>query len=74
MIKREDFLRYAQSLPSGEIARLIDELKRLVAEEELSRDIEVGRHGLAAWTESTRDEDWSEFYPQQLRSAENGSI
>ncbi len=33
-------------------------------------DEAAGQRGLAAWTEATREEDWSPFYPPELRNGE----
>ncbi len=31
----------------------------------------AGQRGLAAWTEATRGEDWSSYYPAELRHGES---
>ncbi|MCK4341972.1 MAG: hypothetical protein KAY37_09645 [Phycisphaerae bacterium] len=68
MTKLESILREARLLPPEELARLLAGLL-----EQSTRDSEVeetlaGQRGLAAWTESTRREDWSAFYPHDLRN------
>lgn len=36
-------------------------------------EVAMGQRGLAAWTESTADESWSDFYPDTLRGSEGSS-
>ncbi|MCK4660481.1 MAG: hypothetical protein KAV82_13245 [Phycisphaerae bacterium] len=73
MTKLESILREARLLPPEELAGLLAALL-----EQSTRDSEVeetlaGQRGLAAWTESARREDWSEFYPDSLRNGRGSS-
>ena len=69
MSKIESLLKEARSLSTAE-RRQLAELLLAQAGEEADRDeAAVGRRGLATWTESTRSEDWSPFYPSKLRKA-----
>jgi hypothetical protein len=63
MGKLEAILKEAESLSPNERAKLIAVLSEQVQEHCEADDAAVGRHGLAAWTESTSEEDWSDFYP-----------
>jgi len=57
----------ASLLPPSERARLT----KLLVEEDQD-ETGVGLRGLAALTESSRGEDWSEFYPASLREKKGG--
>jgi hypothetical protein len=57
----------ARSLPPADRSRLA----RLLSEEDRD-EIGAGERGLAALTESTGGEDWSEFYPASLREKKGG--
>ena len=61
-------LKDASSLSVDERRRLIELLcRQLDNGDETERA--VGRRGLSAWTDSTRDEGWSAFYPAELRDS-----
>lgn len=73
MTKLEAILRQASSLSPDERARLIEVL---CGQADLQADADqaaVGERGLAAWTASTRDESWTEFYPDTLRDGRGKS-
>lgn len=67
-------LRQSRQLSPADRRRLA----RVLSEESGSQDeadeadAGVGERGLAAWTESARGEDWSEFYPVELRQRKVG--
>ena len=67
MTKLESILRQARLLPPEELAKLLDKLLEQSTRESEVEETLAGRRGLAAWTESARREDWSEFYPDSLR-------
>ncbi len=69
MVSLKSILAEARALPPAERAELINQLLQQTAQELDTDDTEAGQRGLAAWTESARDEDWAPFYPPQLRSA-----
>ncbi len=52
-----------------QLARVLFEEAKAEAQAD---EIDAGVKGLAAWTESTGDEDWSEFYPATLRQKKVG--
>ncbi len=68
MIDLEAILKEAGALSPAERSRLIVLLMEQTGQEHLADEIAVGCRGLAAWTESTSDESWSEFYPEVLRN------
>ena len=69
MSKIESLLEEARSLSTAERRQLAEMLLAQAGEEADRDEAEVGKRGLATWTESTRAEDWSPFYPSQLRKA-----
>lgn len=68
MSKVETILEQANGLSPVEreqlLRRLLEEAFTGAPEDEAR----VGRRGLSAWTESTRGEDWSMYYPESLRN------
>lgn len=73
MTRLEAILERAKGLSAVERAQLLHELTANVAEAHPDDEIAVGQRGLAAWTESTRSEDWSKYYPDSLRTGERNS-
>ena len=65
-------LQQARMLSAVERMRLIEALLKEVATEADADEIGVGVRGLHAWSDSTRGEDWSEFYPAVLRKRKVG--
>jgi hypothetical protein len=73
MTRLEAILRDAQALSADELSQL---LAALLAENARASDADeaaAGQRGLASWTESTREEDWSAFYPESLRNGRSRS-
>jgi hypothetical protein len=68
MTKIEVILKDASSLSADERRQLIELLCRQLDNSHETEEA-VGRRGLAAWTNSTRDEDWSAHYPPELRDS-----
>lgn len=65
MTKLERILEEAKSLTPHDRERLVELLRRhLFADGDT--DAAIGARGLTELTESTRNEDWSEFYPAIL--------
>jgi hypothetical protein len=73
MTKLESILRDARRLPPEELARLLSALMESGDSQEAVEETLAGQRGLANWTESTRQEDWSEFYPDSLRDGREAS-
>jgi hypothetical protein len=67
MTKVEVILEQARGLSPAEREQLVRLLAAQAYSEGADDEAAVGKRGLAAWTESTRGEDWSMFYPQALR-------
>jgi len=68
MTKLEIVLEQANGLSTVEREQLLHLLSAQAFGESVDDDAAVGTRGLAAWTESTQDEDWSMFYPDTLRN------
>ena len=68
MTKLETILKQAQCLTPAEQAALIERLQAQRSSDAAEEDDEAGQRGLAAWTQSTRGEDWSAYYPPELKS------
>ena len=68
MTKLEAILKQADSLSADERAQLVALLAERAGQEALVDEIAVGHRGLAAWTETTGEESWSEFYSDALRN------
>ena len=65
----EAILKEAEGLSEVEQSELIRVLvSRAPSEEADCEDSSVAQRGLASWTESTRGEDWSGFFPESLRN------
>jgi hypothetical protein len=62
----------ARSLPLADRLRLARLLLEQAKLDDQSDEIGVGQRGLAAWSDSARAEDWSEFYPASLRKRKVG--
>lgn len=62
----------ARSLSPADRVRLAQLLLEEAGREDQNDEIGVGQRGLAAWSDSTRGEDWSEFYPNSLRKRKVG--
>lgn len=68
MTRLEIILKETEELSAYEKAELCAFLFQQLAGDSERDQSTVGKRGLWAWTESTRDEvGWSEFYPEQLR-------
>lgn len=67
MTKLEQIISEAGALSASERRRLIEILRQQLAAEAES-DEDVGRRGLASWTESARGEDWAAYYPDDLQN------
>ena len=75
MTKMADFdsiHNQARGLPLTDRQRLARLLLAETSTGEPTDEIAVGERGLAAWTDSTRSEDWSQFYPPSLRKRKAG--
>ena len=68
MSRFESLLSEAQSLTNAERLKLAELLLKQATLEAEEDDGEAGQRGLLAWTASVRVEDWSEYYPDRLRS------
>ena len=70
MSRLESLLSDAQSLTNAERLKLAELLFKQAALEAEADDAAAGQRGLCAWTESAGRENWSEYYPDSLRSHE----
>lgn len=71
MVSIDSILHAARQLDLSDRLRLAQMLFE-EADSECRRDeVTAGERGLTSLTESTRDEDWSEFYPPDLQ---NGKV
>ncbi len=68
MASLESILVSARELSPAERAELVTKLLAETAEDLDADEAAAGLRGLAAWTESTRDESWEPYYPPDLRS------
>lgn len=68
MVNLEAILKQVSALSAAEQVQLAAKLLEQAGQEHLTDEMAAGRRGLAARTESSRDEDWSEFYPEVLRN------
>jgi hypothetical protein len=69
MTRLEAILNDARGLSADELAKLLAALLLEQSPSSAEGDERLtGERGLAAWTESMRGEDWSEFYPASLRN------
>ena len=68
MTKLEAILEQANGLSPLERERLLQLLSAQAFGDGVDDEAGVGKRGMAALTESTRGEDWSNFYPDALRN------
>jgi hypothetical protein len=68
MTKLEAILEQANGLSPVEREQLLHRLSAKAFGDSVDDEASVGMRGLAMWTESARDEDWSMFYPDTLRN------
>lgn len=68
----DSIIKAARSLNLAERVRLARTLLAEASSDVQDDEAAVGRRGLASLTASTRDEDWSEFYPPDLRQRKAG--
>lgn len=68
MTKLEVILEQANGLSPSEREQLLRLLSAQAFGNDADDEAAVGMRGLAAWTLSTQDEDWSMFYPDALRN------
>lgn len=69
MTKLELILEQADALSQAEREQLLQMLSaRVFSQGAGDDDSAAGQRGLALWTESTRGEDWSMYYPDSLRN------
>jgi len=73
MMNLEAILQEARSLSPTERAELVAILLQQADWDAGPDDVAAGQRGLTAWTESARDESWSEFYPDTLRNNQDNS-
>jgi hypothetical protein len=69
MTTLQAILQQASALPRDERARLAKLLFEQLEAEADSEEMAIGQRGLTALAESTREEDWTEFYPNKLRQS-----
>ena len=67
MTPLEAILKEVDSLSVGERAQLVQLLLAATQGDPEADEVAAGQRGLAAWTESSRNESWSDFYPDSLR-------
>lgn len=68
MTQLETILEQARRLSIDEREQLLRLLSAEGFVDGADDEAACGERGLAAWTESTRNEDWSMFYPETLRN------
>lgn len=68
MINFDAIIKAARALDEAERLRLARMLLAETRSGASDDDAAVGRRGLASLTASTREEDWSDFYPPELQS------
>jgi len=68
MINFDAVIKAARALDEAERLRLAQILLAEARTGDQDDDAAVGRRGLASLTASTREEDWSAFYPPELQS------
>ncbi len=66
MTPLEVILKEVDCLSVNERAQLVRMLLEAMERDAEADEIATGQRGLAAWTDSTRDESWSDFYPETL--------
>jgi hypothetical protein len=73
MTKLDAIMEQGAHLSPEERARLIAVLLHQLPGEAEIDEITAGERGLAVWTESCRDEDWSTYYPETLTNQQGQS-
>ena len=68
MSRLESILSEAQALTNAERLKLAELLFKQASLEAEVDETGAGQRGLCAWTESAGGENWSEYYPDSLRS------
>ena len=68
MTKVESILIEVKSLSPAERAELVAKLEEQTTLEVEANDLAAGQRGLAAWTDSARNENWEPYYPKSLRN------
>ena len=68
MTKLDTIMEQVAHLSPDERARLVAMLVHKSPDAAEIDGIAAGERGLAAWTESCRDEDWSAYYPETLNN------
>lgn len=68
----DSILQRARSLPIADRLRIAQALFEDARSEQQTDEADAGRRGLAAWTESTREQDWSACYPPTLQEKKAG--
>ena len=72
MAKYDSIIQNARALPLADRIRLARMLLEEASVATESDELGAGKRGLAALTDSTRGEDWSQFYPSSLQSRKVG--
>ena len=67
MTRLDSILKEIDLLSDKDKTALVEKLLHLSLPEPDADEIATGQRGLNAWTESTRNESWAEFYPDDLR-------
>ncbi|MEE9295099.1 MAG: hypothetical protein V3W34_09105 [Phycisphaerae bacterium] len=73
MTSLEAILKEVDCLSVGARAQLVQILLAEMERNAEADEVATGQRGLAAWTESTANESWSDFYPDTLRGREGSS-
>ncbi len=73
MGKVQSILSAVRGLSESERRELLALLLADSLREHDDEDAAVGQRGIAAFTASVRDEDWSAFYPPELRNGRSSS-
>jgi len=68
MTRLETILEQTKALSPTEREQLLRHLSTQSCGQGPDDETAVGTRGLAAWTESTRGDDWSMFYPDGLHN------
>jgi len=72
MENAESILKKAMELPPEQRLQIARALLEQSLNEQGDSEASVGERGLASLTESTLNEDWSEFYPKDLKQRKVG--
>lgn len=73
MTRLQAIIEEAKLLSGSEREQLIEALKRQSISDR-DDDVSVAQRGLAYLTDSSREEDWSAFYPESLRRKAGGLL